>query len=176
MSKVNFLQNKYSLHSLLSLQLETEETLKCCRVCCNLANKFNIVSNDHGYMQKCNFLEYQFWANLVQKIKIVSLSWNLKLSLSWICRIQLWCELFLFWTRNILFGKIWSQNSKLFKVKFGTQTNLNMQNSLVRFTFFVFIWKYTFWLTLVPKKWNWQFRLKFGTKSDSNTQNFNLWF
>ena len=30
----------------------------------HLANKFNIVSNDPGHMQKCNFLEYQFWANL----------------------------------------------------------------------------------------------------------------
>ena len=53
MSKVNFLQNKSSLYSLLFLQLEGEKTLKCC--------------NDHGHMQKCNFLEYQFWANLVQK-------------------------------------------------------------------------------------------------------------
>ena len=132
MSKVNFLQNKYSLHSLLSLQLETEETLKCCRVCCNLANKFNIVSNDHGYMQKCNFLEYQFWANLVQKIKIVSLNWNLEPSLSQICRIQLWCELFLFWTRNTLFRRIWPQNSKLFKVKFGTETEC-MQNMHIWF-------------------------------------------
>ena len=148
------MQNKYSLHSLLSLQLETEETLKCCRVCCHLANKFNIVSNDHGYMQKCNFLEYQFWANLVQKIKIVSLNWNLEPSLSQICRIQLWCELFLFWTRNTLFGKIWSQNSKLFQVKFGTETDLNMQNSLNAvsacriciFAFFVFVCKSPFWL------------------------------
>ena len=117
----------------------------------HLANKFNTVSNDHGHMQKCNFSEYQFWANLVQKIKIVSLSLNSEPSLSQICRIQLWCEIFLFWTRNTLFWKIWSKNSKLFKLKFGSETNLNMQNSLNAlnacvFAFFVFVWKYLFWL------------------------------
>ena len=116
-----------------------------------IPNKSNIVSNDHGHMQKCNFLEYQFWTNLVQKVEIGSLSWNLEPSLSQICRIQLWCELFLFWTRNTLFGKIWSQSSKLFEVKFGTETNLNMQNSLNTcriciFAFIVFVWKYSIWL------------------------------
>ena len=54
-----------------------------------LANKFNTVNNDHGHMQKYNFLEYQFWAILDQKIKIVSLSLNLEPSLSQICRFQL---------------------------------------------------------------------------------------
>ena len=44
MSKVNSLQNKYLLHSLLS--------------------------HDHGHMQKCNFLEYKFWGNLVQESKL----------------------------------------------------------------------------------------------------------
>ena len=96
-------------------------------------------------------MENQFWANLAQKIKIVILSWNLETRLSRICKIQLWYELFVFLTRNTLFGQIWSQNSTLFKVKFGTQTNLNIQNSLVMFTFFVFLWKYPFWLTFIQK-------------------------
>ena len=95
-----------------------------------------------------------FWTNLVQKIKVISLTWNLEPSLTQICRIQLLCELFLFWTRNTLFGKTWSQNSKLFKVKFGTENNLNMKNLLKAFnarrisifTFFLFVWKYPFWL------------------------------
>ena len=39
-------------------------------------------------MQKCNFLEFQFWANLVQKVKIVSLILNLEPSLCRICMIQ----------------------------------------------------------------------------------------
>ena len=40
--------------------------------------KFNIKSNDHGRFQKCDFSvshrKYSFWANLVQIIRIVSLS------------------------------------------------------------------------------------------------------
>ena len=55
-----------------------------------------------------------FWANVVQKIKIASLSWNLVPRLIRICRIQWWCSLFLFLTINILLRQIWSKNSKLF--------------------------------------------------------------
>ena len=33
----------------------------------------------------------------------------------------------------------------LFKAKLVTETNLNMQNSMVMFTFSVFDWKYPFW-------------------------------
>ena len=39
--------------------------------------------------------KYFFWANLVQKIKIATLSWNMVPRLIWICRIQ-WKELFTF--------------------------------------------------------------------------------
>ena len=38
--------------------------------------------------------KYCFWANLVQKIKIVTLNWNLVLRLISICRIQWWFLLF----------------------------------------------------------------------------------
>ena len=44
--------------------------------------------------------EYPFGVNLVQKIKIVSLSWNLVSILIWICKIQWRCSLFLFSTEN----------------------------------------------------------------------------
>ena len=67
--------------------------------------------------------KYPFWANLVQKIKIVSLSWNLRIRLIGICRIQWWCSLFLFttgntffwlfYTRNTLLGYVWLEESKL---------------------------------------------------------------
>ena len=43
------------------------------------------------------------WANLVQKIKDVSLSWNLVPTVIRICRIQWWCSLFLFYTENTFF-------------------------------------------------------------------------
>ena len=39
----------------LSLRLERVETLKYCCVCRPLSEKFNIVSNNHGRTQKCNF-------------------------------------------------------------------------------------------------------------------------
>ena len=54
-----------------------------------------------------------FCVNLVQKLKIVSLSWNLILTVIQICRISLWCSLFLFLTGKYLFGQTWSKTSKL---------------------------------------------------------------
>ena len=57
--------------------------------------------------------KYSFCANLVQKVKIVRLRWNLILTLIRICRIQWWCSLFTFLARNIFFGQIWSKESKL---------------------------------------------------------------
>ena len=65
-------------------------------------------------------LKYPFWANLVQKIKIVTLSWNLVPTLIRTWRIQWWCSFFLFLRENILFGKFGpkSQNCH-FKLKFG---------------------------------------------------------
>ena len=47
--------------------------------------------------------KYPFSVNLVQKIKIISLSWNLVPILIWICKIQWWCSLFPFSTRNTFF-------------------------------------------------------------------------
>ena len=38
--------------------------------------------------------KYPFWAKLVQKIKIVSLSQNLVSRLIWICKVQWWCSPF----------------------------------------------------------------------------------
>ena len=64
---------------LLSLRLEGEEILKYRCVCRPRAEKFNIVSNDHGHTHKCHFSffdrKYPFLANLVKKkIKTVSVS------------------------------------------------------------------------------------------------------
>ena len=46
--------------------------------------------------------------NLVQKIKIVSLFWNLVPGLIRICRIQWWCSIFLLFIGITFFGQIWS--------------------------------------------------------------------
>ena len=56
--------------------------------------------------------KYLFWANLIQKLKIKSLSWNFVSRLIQICRIPWSCSLFLFSTGK-LFGQIWSRKSKL---------------------------------------------------------------
>ena len=52
----------------------------------------------------------------------------------------------------------------LFKVKFGSKTNLNnMQNSIVMFTFFCFRWETCFLGKFTPKNQNLKLKLKFGT-------------
>ena len=55
--------------------------------------------------------KYPVWDNFVQKIKIVSLRWNLIPRLIRICWIQWCCSLFSFLTGNALLGQIWSKLS-----------------------------------------------------------------
>ena len=50
--------------------------------------------------------KYPFWTHLFQKIKTVSLRWNLEPLLIRILRIQWRCSLFLFWTGNKLLGNL----------------------------------------------------------------------
>ena len=114
-------------------------------------------------MQKHDFSvldqKYPFWQNLVQKVKINSLSWNLldycnlsmqnlmimftfpvfnqKYSICQIFRIHWCCSLFFVLTGNTFFGQIWSKKSKFkFRLKFGIKTNLNIKNSIVMSPFF----------------------------------------
>ena len=75
-------------------------------------------------------------------------------------------EIFLFQTGNTVFEQVRSKNQNCqFQLKLGTQTKLNMQNSLVTSTFSVFHRKYHFWANLVPKfkivclRWNLVLRL-----------------
>ena len=56
--------------------------------------------------------------------------------------------IFLFQTRNTLFGQIWSTKAKL---KFCNWTNLNMQNVMVTLTFSVLNQNYPFWENSVQK-------------------------
>ena len=132
------------------------------------AEKFNIISNNQGIVSNDQrphaiflFLtrKFPFWANLVKKkIKIVSLRWNLVPRLIRICRTQWWFSLFYaelngdFLTGITLFGKLGPKNQNCqFKLKFGTFTNSNMQNSIVLSTFSVLDGKHPFWATLVQK-------------------------
>ena len=96
--------------------------------------------------------KYPFWANLVQKVKIISWSWNLVARLIRICRIQWCCSLFCFWVEIPFLGKFGPKNQNChFKLKIGTYTNSNMQNSMILFTFFVLERKYPFWANLFQK-------------------------
>ena len=56
------------------------------------AVKFNTVSNNHGWFLTSVIFSIftgnnPFWENLVKKLKIVNLGWNLVPRLTWICRI-----------------------------------------------------------------------------------------
>ena len=116
---------------LLSLRLEEEDILKYRCVCRSRAEKFNIVSNDHGRPHKCDISvsdrKYHFWAHLAQKIKFNSLSWNLVPRLIQISRIQWWYSLVFvsdwnspFWSnlvqKNKIFSFSWSLLSGLIRI------------------------------------------------------------
>ena len=65
--------------------------------------------------------KYLFWVKLVQKLKIISLSWNLASRLIQICRIPSWCPLFLFLTGNTFLGKVGPKNQNCrFELKYCT--------------------------------------------------------
>ena len=84
---------------------------------CQSRLKFGIHTNSRNSMVMFTFSffdqKYPFCLNLVQKIKIVSLSWNLVAILIWICKTQWCCSLFPFSTENTFFGVNWSKKSKL---------------------------------------------------------------
>ena len=86
---------------------------------CQFKLKFGTKTNSNIQNSKVVFTfsvlnrKYTIWANLVQKIKIVSLSWNLVPRLIRIYNIQWWYHFFLFWSGNNLFGQVWSKKSKL---------------------------------------------------------------
>ena len=104
--------------------------------------------------------EIPFLGKFVLKIQSC-LKWNLVLRLIWICRIHWWCLFFLFLVAFLVkFGsKKWNWQ---FKLKFGTQFNSNMQNSMLILTFC--FWSEILFLgNLVQKIANCQFKLKFCT-------------
>ena len=71
-----------------------------------------------------------------------------------------------------LLGKLGpKKQNRQFKLEFGAANSLNMQNLMLAFTFPVFDWKYTFWVSLVQKNQGYQLRLKFGNRTNLNLQN-----
>ena len=91
-----------------------------------------------------------FWANLVQKIKIVNLSRNSVSTIIRICRIQWWCHFFCFRLETSFLGKFGPKNQNCqFKLKFSIQTKSNMQNSMVVLIFSFLNGKHSFWVNLL---------------------------
>ena len=96
---------------------------------------------------------YPFWANLIQKIKIVNWSWNLVLTLIRIpaefnSGVYFVCVRLEIPFLDTLGPK--NQNRQ-FMLKFGTSTNSNMQNVMALFNFFVLDRKHPFWTNLIQK-------------------------
>ena len=90
--------------------------------------------------------KYPFRANLVEKVKIVTFRRNLIPRVIPISRIQWCCSLFLFRPEILFWRKFGRKNEDYqFQLKFGTQNNSNMQNSMTMFTLSALDWKYPFW-------------------------------
>ena len=107
-----------------------------------------------------------FWVNLIQKIRTVSISWNLVHRLIRICIIQHFLH---FWPEVFFLGKFGLKiQNCLFGVKFGTTINSSEKNSMKMFIFSVFEWKYPVLGNLFHKNQNCLLRVKFRTQTDSN--------
>ena len=91
--------------------------------------------------------KYSLWANLIKKVNIVSLSWNLVFSLIRMHRFQWWCSVVSVLDRKYTFCGNSDQESKN-SLK---NINSNKQNSMVVFTFSILDCKYHFWANLVKK-------------------------
>ena len=97
------------------------------------------------------------WTNLVQKLKIVSFSWNLLHRLIQICRTLWWYSPFLFSTRSKPFGLIWSKkknnNNKTVSWSWNLIPRLIWicRIELWRSFFVFFDWKYSFWANWAKK-------------------------
>ena len=115
------------------------------------------------------YRKYPFCVNLVQKIKIISLSWDLVLRLIWICTIQWWCSFFVFdWKYPFLANLVQ-------KIKF-VSFSWNLVPTLIRIctilwwcSIFLFQTRNIFFRQIwSKKKSNCQFKLKFDTEINSN--------
>ena len=110
--------------------------------------------------------KFLFWVNLVLKIEIVIWSWISYWGWYEYADFNRDAHFFCFRPEIPFLGKLGPaiQNC-YFKQKFGTSTNLNMQNSIVMLIFFCFIPEITFFGKFGPKikivqfRWNFVWRL-----------------
>ena len=98
--------------------------------------------------------KYPVWENLAQKLKIVSLSWNLMPRLIQICKILWWCLSFLFSNGNTLFGGKFDSKNYYFSLSWNLVPKL-IQMSEIPWWYLLFLFytgtKYPFWSNLVLK-------------------------
>ena len=146
--KFNIVSNDYWRTHKCDFSVFEKKNQNCqCKL--KFGTKTNSSMHNSGVMFTFSFSgwKHSFWVNLVQKIKTVSLRWNSVPRLIRICRIQWCCPLFRFRPEKLcFFGKFSPKNQNCqFKLKLGTYTNSNMQNSMVLFTFSVLHGKYPFW-------------------------------
>ena len=73
-----------------------------------------------------------------------------------------------FWIANTIFGQIWSEKLKTFKMIVGTWTNSNMLHAMVMFTFLCFTPETPFMGKFVSENQNCLFLMKFGIWSNFN--------
>ena len=126
-------------------------------------------------------------ADLLQKLKFLSVSWNLSPRLIQICRIQWWCSPFLFEAGNTSFWQIWSKQIKIValswnlvlyissvfdrKHQFWDIWSKNSKLSVDYVQFFLFRAKIHFLGKFGPKIKNWLFKVKLGVWANLNMQN-----
>ena len=110
-------------------------------------------------------LKYLFWVNLVQKLKIISLSWNFVPRLIQICRIPWWCSLFLFSTGNIFLGKFGPKNQN-FQSELKFCTRLIWTSRIMQKICGVYF--FCFWPEKPSKL---SAKLKLGSKTNLNMRN-----
>ena len=90
-----------------------------------------------------------FWTDLVQKVKIVTLSWNWVPRLIRISRIQWWFQSIFDWKFFFFTNLVEKNQNCQFKLKFVTKTNPSLKNSMVVFTFSFLDCKCRLWANLV---------------------------
>ena len=114
--------------------------------------------------------KYLFRANLVQKIKIVSLSCNLVPRLIRISRIQQCGSHFLFLTGNTIFGQ---KRKKIVSLSRNLVPRViqYLMYWIQRWFHFFSIQPKVLLLVISPKNQNCQFELQFGTLTNWNMQN-----
>ena len=93
--------------------------------------------------------------------RLFRISWN-----------RWWRSFFCFKREMTFLGKFRQKNQNCScNLKFGSESNSNIPNSMVMLTFSVLHWKYPFWANFVQKNQNYLYKLKFGTECNLSILN-----